>query len=92
MGHYRHEPVVEALCDFAKPHKYSESQVLEMATASFLYVDAVLLSEISKVPNVGQFQEENVILKLQLKATHAVLAKASIPGPSIYPKFLGEAI
>lgn len=73
--YYVPEPIVDALCNYAEARNLSDAQVVEIALASFLDVNAVSLSEISNVPNVGRLREENAILKLQLKATRAALAK-----------------
>ncbi|MGI0486442.1 GIY-YIG nuclease family protein [Pantanalinema rosaneae CENA516] len=60
--------VVEALEDHADAYGLTDVQVLELAIAQFLDLNAVSFGEIEKFKGVGALKEENAILKAKLKS------------------------
>lgn len=65
---YLPDPVVEALEDHADAYGLTDSQVLELAIAQFLNLDAVSFGEIEQFKGLGALKEENAILRAKLKA------------------------
>jgi hypothetical protein len=60
------EKIQAALKAYAEDCQLTVEQILEMAIASFLDVDAVGYDDCNLVMSPGQLREENLILKLQL--------------------------
>jgi hypothetical protein len=65
---YLPDAVVEALEDHADAYGMTDAQVLELAIAQFLDLEAVSFGEIEKFKGLGTLKEENAILKARLKA------------------------
>jgi hypothetical protein len=81
---YLPDPVVEALEAYAESHNFSVAQVMELAIAGFLDLDAVSFGEISEMDTPGQLKERMAIQEVQLNALRAALVKANIPDPTAY--------
>ncbi|HEY9661530.1 MAG TPA: GIY-YIG nuclease family protein [Allocoleopsis sp.] len=62
------DPIVEAIEDHADAYGLTDAQVLELAIAQFLDLNAVSFEEISALKGVGALKEENAILKARLRA------------------------
>jgi hypothetical protein len=60
------ENIQAALKAYAHDNEFSLNDVLEMAVASFLDVDAIDFDDCKPVMTPGQLREENIILKQQL--------------------------
>jgi hypothetical protein len=60
--------VVDALEDHADTYGLTDAQVLELAIAQFLDLNAITFGEIDRFKGLGALKEENAILKAQLKA------------------------
>jgi hypothetical protein len=60
------ENIQAALKAYAHDNEFSLNDVLEMAVASFLDVDAIGFDDCQPVMTPGQLREENIILKQQL--------------------------
>jgi hypothetical protein len=65
---YLPDPIVEALEDHADAYGLTDAQVLEIAIAQFLDLNAVSFNEIESFKGLGALKEENAILKARLKA------------------------
>jgi hypothetical protein len=81
---YLPDPIVEGIEAYAESHNFSVPQVLELALAGFLDLDAVSFGEISGIETPGQIKERMAIQEIQIKALRAVLEQAGIPDPTVY--------
>ena len=62
------DAVVDPLEDHADTYGLTDAQVLELAIAQFLDLNAISFGEIDRFKGLGALKEENAILKAQLKA------------------------
>jgi hypothetical protein len=60
------ENIQAALKTYAHDNEFSLNDVIEMAIASFLDIDAVTFDDCQPVMTPGQLREENIILKQQI--------------------------
>jgi hypothetical protein len=65
---YLPDAIVEALEDHADAYGMTDAQILELAIAQFLDLEAVSFSEVEKLKGLGALREENAILKARLQA------------------------
>lgn len=72
------DAVQDAIFDYAATSGLTEAQILELALAQFLDLDAVSFGAVDRYPSLGALQEENKILRTLLKQSGEVPDDAAI--------------